>query len=263
MLTITAIKAFNDNYIWVLQQQPHTQVYVVDPGDASVVIDYLEANQLTLVGILLTHHHNDHTGGVAELQAYSQNRLSVYGPDNEKIEGITHPLHATAQPRFTLDYISGELQVLDVPGHTAGHIAYVIADALFCGDTLFSGGCGRLFEGTPAQMLNSLQQLAQLPADTRVYCAHEYTLSNLKFALAVNPNNCALQDYNERAIALRRQDKATIPSTIALERAINPFLRASDTEIFGSIKQHFSDLNHANLDELGGFTLLRQWKDNF
>ncbi|ABX49229.1 Hydroxyacylglutathione hydrolase [Shewanella baltica OS625] len=263
MLTITAIKAFNDNYIWVLQQQPHTQVYVVDPGDASVVIDYLEANQLTLVGILLTHHHNDHTGGVAELQAYSQDRLTVYGPDNEKIEGITHPLHATAQPRFTLDYISGELQVLDVPGHTAGHIAYVIADALFCGDTLFSGGCGRLFEGTPAQMLNSLQQLAQLPAYTRVYCAHEYTLSNLKFALAVNPNNCALQDYNERAIALRRQDKATIPSTIALERAINPFLRASDTEIVGSIKQHFSDLSHANLDELGGFTLLRQWKDNF
>ena len=159
--------------------------------------------------------------------------------------------------------MSGELQVLDVPGHTAGHIAYVIADALFCGDTLFSGGCGRLFEGTPAQMLNSLQQLAQLPADTRVYCAHEYTLSNLKFALAVNPNNRALQDYNERAIALRRQDKATIPSTIALERAINPFLRASDTEIVDSIKQHFSDLNHANLDELGGFTLLRQWKDNF
>ncbi|MCS6190672.1 hydroxyacylglutathione hydrolase [Shewanella baltica] len=263
MLTITAIKAFNDNYIWVLQQQPHTQVYVVDPGDASVVIDYLEANQLTLAGILLTHHHNDHTGGVAELQAYSQDRLTVFGPDNEKIKGITHPLHAAAQPRFTLDYMSGELQVLDVPGHTAGHIAYVIADALFCGDTLFSGGCGRLFEGTPAQMLNSLQQLALLPADTRVYCAHEYTLSNLKFALAVNPNNRALQDYNERAIALRRQDKATIPSTIALERAINPFLRASDTEIVDSIKQHFSDLNHGYLDELGGFTLLRQWKDNF
>lgn len=263
MLTITAIKAFNDNYIWVLQQQPHTQVYVVDPGDASVVIDYLEANQLTLVGILLTHHHNDHTGGVAELQAYSQDRLTVYGPDNEKIEGITHPLHATAQPRFTLEYISGELQVLDVPGHTAGHIAYVIADALFCGDTLFSGGCGRLFEGTPAQMLNSLQQLAQLPADTRVYCAHEYTLSNLKFALAVNPNNRELQDYNERAMQLRRQDKATVPSTIALERAINPFLRPSDTEIVDNIKQHFSSLNHANLDELSGFTLLRQWKDNF
>ena len=263
MLTITAIKAFNDNYIWVLQQQPHTQVYVVDPGDASVVIDYLEANQLTLVGILLTHHHNDHTGGVAELQAYSQDRLTVYGPDNEKIEGITHPLHATAQPRFTLEYISGELQVLDVPGHTAGHIAYVIADALFCGDTLFSGGCGRLFEGTPAQMLNSLQQLAQLPADTRVYCAHEYTLSNLKFALAVNPNTRELQDYNERAMQLRRQDKATVPSTIALERAINPFLRPSDTEIVDNIKQHFSSLNHANLDELSGFTLLRQWKDNF
>ena len=263
MLTITAIKAFNDNYIWVLQQQPQTQVYVVDPGDANVVIDYLEANQLTLAGILLTHHHNDHTGGVAELQAYSQDQLTVFGPDNEKIKGITHPLHAAAQPRLTLDYMSSELQVLAVPGHTAGHIAYVIDDALFCGDTLFSGGCGRLFEGTPAQMLDSLQQLAQLPADTRVYCAHEYTLSNLKFALAVNPNNRALQDYNERAIQLRRQDKTTIPSTIALERAINPFLRASDTEIVDSIKQHFSDLNHANLDELGGFTLLRQWKDNF
>lgn len=263
MLTITAIKAFNDNYIWVLQQQPHTQVYVVDPGDASVVIDYLLANQLTLAGILITHHHNDHTGGVAALQAYSHSRLTVYGPDKEKIEGITHPLHAKAKPKFTLEYLSAELQVLDVPGHTAGHIAYVVEDALFCGDTLFSGGCGRLFEGTPAQMLNSLQQLAQLPADTRVYCAHEYTLSNLKFALAVNPNNRELQDYNERAMQLRRQGKATVPSTIALERAINPFLRPSDTEIVDNIKQHFSDLNHANLDELSGFTLLRQWKDNF
>jgi hydroxyacylglutathione hydrolase len=263
MLTITAIKAFNDNYIWLLQQQPHSQVYVVDPGDAGVVIDYLEANRLTLAGILLTHHHRDHTGGVAELQAYNHNRLAVYGPDNETIEGITHPLHAKAQPKFTLDYLSAELHLLYVPGHTAGHIAYVIDDALFCGDTLFSGGCGRLFEGTPTQMLDSLKRLAHLPANTRVYCAHEYTLANLQFALTVNPSNAELQAYNERAKQLRSQDKPTIPSTIALERAINPFLHASDTEIVDSIKQHFSDLNPPQLDELASFTLLRQWKDNF
>lgn len=263
MLTITAVKAFNDNYIWVLQQQPHTQVYVVDPGDAKVVINYLSANQLTLAGILLTHHHRDHTGGVAELQAYSDNQLTVYGPNNEAIADMTHPLDAKTQPTLTLDYLDAPLQVLSVPGHTAGHIAYVIEDSLFCGDTLFSGGCGRLFEGTPAQMLASLKQLSQLPEKTQVYCAHEYTLSNLKFALSVNPNNIELQAYNEQAKKLRNQDEPTIPSTIALERAINPFLRAADPDIVDSIKQHFNAIKQTSLDELSCFTLLRQWKDIF
>lgn len=262
-LTITAINAFNDNYIWLLQQDPKAPVYVVDPGEAQGVIEYIEANGLTLAGILITHHHHDHTGGIKALQHYSPQPLSVYGPYNETIDGITHPINVSQQSHLGLPHLNRELRVLSIPGHTNGHIAYVIEDALFCGDTLFSGGCGRLFEGTPAQMLASLQQLTQLAADTRVYCAHEYTLSNLKFALVVEPDNLALIDYHAHAQTLRANNIATIPSTIALERAINPFLRATQARILNSIKDHFSDQNLSQLDELASFTLLRQWKNNF
>ncbi|WP_297894257.1 hydroxyacylglutathione hydrolase [Shewanella sp.] len=267
MLTITAINAFNDNYIWVLQQGDLPQVYVVDPGDASVVIAYIEAHELTLAGILLTHHHRDHTDGVAELVAYvkqtTQGVLNVYGPHNEAINGINIPLDPRATAELSLPFLKHKIQILSVPGHTAGHIAYVIEDALFCGDTLFSAGCGRLFEGTPEQMLHSLNQLANLPANTQVYCAHEYTLANLKFALTVDPNNTALQAYARQAAELRAQGKATIPSSIALEQAINPFLRTDDLNILSSIKQRFNIQDPSKLDKLTCFTLLRQWKDIF
>lgn len=262
-LTITAISAFNDNYIWLLQQDPQAAVYVVDPGEAQGVLEYIQTHQLTLAGILITHHHHDHTGGIKALQAYSPQQLNVYGPYNEAIDGITHPINVSTDNRLHLPHLESEVRLFSIPGHTKGHIAYMIEDALFCGDTLFSGGCGRLFEGTPAQMLASLQQLAQLPIDTRVYCAHEYTLSNLKFALAVEPDNQALLDYHTQAQALRANNIATIPSTIALERAINPFLRATQARILHSIKTHFSDQNLSQLDELSSFTLLRQWKNNF
>lgn len=267
MLTITAIKAFNDNYIWVLQQTPHSQVYVVDPGDAKVVIAYLVSHQLALAGILLTHHHQDHTGGVEELKRYveqtSSQTLQIYGPQKENIAHVNVPLNPDIRTELSLPFLNAQIQVLNVPGHTAGHIAYVIEDALFCGDTLFSAGCGRLFEGTAEQMFRSLTLLAKLPANTRVFCAHEYTLSNLKFALTVEPNNLDLQAYMQKATQMRAQNNATIPSSIALERAINPFLRVGEQSIIDSIKQHFDDPDPIKLDELTCFTRLRQWKDIF
>lgn len=267
MLTITAINAFNDNYIWVLQQGSQSQVYVVDPGDAKVVIAYIEANRLKLVGILVTHHHRDHTDGIAELVEYvkqtTQGVLNVYGPDNAAINGINIPLDPRVTTELSLPFLKQKIQILRVPGHTADHIAYVIEDALFCGDTLFSAGCGRLFEGTPQQMLHSLNQLVNLPANTKVYCAHEYTLANLKFALTVDPNNPALKTYAQQAAAMRAQGKVTIPSNIGLERIINPFLRTDDLNILNSIKQHFSAQETHKLDKLTCFSLLRQWKDIF
>lgn len=267
MLTITAINAFNDNYIWVLRQDSQQNVYVVDPGDANVVIDYLRAQQLTLAGILITHHHRDHTGGIPALAAHVKQTtghdLAVYGPQTEAIEGINQPINLMLSDTLTLPFVDAPVRILSVPGHTAGHIAYLLDGALFCGDTLFSAGCGRLFEGTPNQMWQSLSLLAALPDETRVYCAHEYTLSNLKFAQKVDTDNEALNAYVEQASTLRAQDKATIPSTIGLERAINPFLRPLAPNIVNSIKNQFCDQDLTKADELTCFTLLRQWKDIF
>ncbi|MGL4447106.1 MAG: hydroxyacylglutathione hydrolase [Shewanella sp.] len=267
MLTITAIPAFNDNYIWVLQQDSVPYVYVVDPGDASVVTDYLELHGLTLAGILLTHHHADHTGGVPALVEYAKQTgaapLKVYGPHNESIVGLNVPLDPTTTAHCLLPYLPHPVQLLSLPGHTAGHIAYVIEDNVFCGDTLFSAGCGRVFEGSPAQMHQALSRLATLPNHTKVYCAHEYTLANLQFALRVDPDNCALHAYAKQVAALREQGRASIPSTIALELTINPFLRTDKSEIVNSIKQHFNMQDTQHLDELTCFTLLRQWKNIF
>ncbi len=266
MLTITAINAFNDNYIWVLQQTPQSPVYVVDPGDANVVIDYLTKHQLTLAGILITHHHRDHTGGIATLVKHvwqtSLQPLSVYGPNNKTIEGITHPIEPHTQA-LTLPFIDAKVRVLAVPGHTLDHLAYIIEDALFCGDTLFSAGCGRLFEGSAAQMWHSLKSLAALPEHTKVYCAHEYTLANLKFAQAVDPNNAELGLFAYKVAKLRADNRPTLPSTIGLERAINPFLRVKDPCLVHSIKQQFSLQDLATPDEIECFSLLRQWKDIF
>ncbi|MBY6189096.1 hydroxyacylglutathione hydrolase [Microbulbifer agarilyticus] len=223
MITIRPIPAFNDNYIWHLQQ--NDEHWVVDPGDAAPVMAALAGKQLH--GILLTHHHFDHTGGVAELTAAFN--CPVYGPAT--IEGVTHPLRDGDH----LTLLGAPCEVLAVPGHTLDHIALLMTDGeakhLFCGDTLFAGGCGRLFEGTPNQMYQSLSRLAALPGDTRVYCAHEYTLANLEFALAVDANNPRLRDRQRDAKAIRDRGEPTLPSSIELERATNPFLRADEPDI--------------------------------
>ncbi len=229
---------------------------VVDPGDAQPVLDYLQAHALQLEGILITHHHADHTGGVDRLR--DSTGAAVLGPATETMPEPLQRLRAGD----SVDLLGLHFEVMDVPGHTAGHIAYVCHDVdgaplLFCGDTLFSAGCGRLFEGTPAQMLASLQQLAALPDSTRVCCTHEYTLSNLKFARLVDPANDALEHYQQHCLALRAQGLPTLPSSIGVERAINPFLRSDSPAVIASVTRFDAQGVHSD----GTFATLRRWKN--
>jgi len=256
------LPAFADNYLWMLHDGQ--RALVVDPGDAQPVLEALaRLPGLRLEGILLTHHHADHTGGVAALQA--QTGARVWGPAGEKLPEPVTRLNAGD----SLEAAGFSFQVIGVPGHTAGHIAYYLehpaaepaAPLLFCGDTLFSGGCGRLFEGTPAQMLASLDRVSSLPGNTRVCCAHEYTLSNLRFALAVEPHNQALIDYQAQCIAKRARHEPTLPSTIALEQAINPFLRSRQPSVIEAVQAQAPDTSGA--DEAAVFAQLREWKNNF
>lgn len=258
MLTVTPLPAFNDNYIWAFQIAETHGVYVVDPGDADVVIDFLNKTKLPLLGVLITHHHHDHTGGIATLLSHYGSKTPIYGPTTENIVGVNMPVSATKNLMLKNTKLTAE--VIEVPGHTLGHIAYLIEDALFCGDTLFSAGCGRLFEGTPEQMLTSLTQLSHIVDSTKVYCTHEYTLANLAFAKAVDPNNKELQQYIEKALQLRAENIPTLPSSIALEKAINPFLRSHTEAIHSSLAEKFQQPIN---DNVNSFTLLRQWKDNF
>ena len=233
---------------------------VVDPGDAAPVLQALRDMKLSLRAILVTHHHGDHVGGVQELRQATG--AAVYGPARETMpEPITRLTGGSAVEALGLRFA-----VLDIPGHTAGHIAYYCADVdgapvLFCGDTLFSGGCGRLFEGTPAQMLDSLESLAALPDDTRVCCAHEYTLSNLKFARAVEPDNAALREYAAACEALRAAQQPTLPSRIATERAVNPFLRAREATVAQAARGFDAQVNPQ--DAVAVLAALRQWKNEF
>ena len=234
---------------------------VVDPGDAQPVFDALARHKLQLAAMLVTHHHADHPGGVGALHAATG--APVWGPARERIPEPYTPL----VQGDVAEALGLRFEVIDVPGHTAGHIAYFLpaapsqAPLLFCGDTLFSGGCGRLFEGTPAQMLASLDALAALPGDTRVCCAHEYTLSNLRFALAVEPANADLTHYNARCESLRAQGQPTLPSQLATERRINPFLRSREATVLRAVRA-YAELA-ADAAEADVFAALRQWKNDF
>lgn len=256
-LTLLALPAFSDNYIWLLHDG--RQAWVVDPGDAAPVRTCLSEQGLTLQGILLTHHHADHTGGVREL--VQATGAIVHGPAHETLPEPVQRLSGGE----AVDVLGHCFEVLDVPGHTAGHIAYFGADAspaplLFCGDTLFSGGCGRLFEGSPAQMLASLDQLSALPDTTRVCCTHEYTLSNLRFARAVEPGNAELAAYVPHCEGLRAAGRPTLPSRLELERQINPFLRSRTASVRAGLKTEVPDLAD---DDVAVFTALREWKNRF
>ncbi|MEX2366866.1 MAG: hydroxyacylglutathione hydrolase [Pseudohongiellaceae bacterium] len=261
MLEVMPIRAFNDNYLWLFHPPGKTDACIVDPGDARPVLEALQEHKLNLEAIFITHHHADHIGGVDEL--LSHYKVPVYGPDSPDIPQVTHKL---AQGD-NVELFGHSFSVLEIPGHTLDHIAYfcgekVVRDkpALFCGDTLFAGGCGRVFEGTHAMMYASLQKLAVLPGDTQVFCAHEYTLANLKFALAVNPDNELLVQRMAREKAKRSNDTPTVPTSIQLELETNPFMRCQNSELLSAAQQHA----HQKLTGPARvFGVIRQWKDSF
>ncbi|MCY1400621.1 Hydroxyacylglutathione hydrolase GloB [compost metagenome] len=259
MIQIDALPAFSDNYIWLLQDMTSRRCAVVDPGDARPVEDWLDAHPgWQLCDIVVTHHHADHVGGVARLKA--QTGARVLGPAGENIPGRDLALEDGER----VEVLGLGFEVIHVPGHTLGHIAYYHADPvqplLFCGDTLFAAGCGRLFEGTPAQMHTSLSRLAALPGATRVYCAHEYTLSNLRFARAVEPGNPEVQARFDEVSRWREEGRISLPSTIGLERATNPFLRVSETSV-KKIADERAGQEIRTPEEV--FARIRQWKDSF
>jgi hydroxyacylglutathione hydrolase len=255
--TVVPIPAFRDNYIWLLRRG--SDAVVVDPGDAVPVEAVLARDGLRLAAILITHHHADHQGGVARLVA--RHAAPVYGPAAESITGLTVALRGGET--FALPAIGGGFQVLAVPGHTLGHLAYVSGKRLFCGDTLFGAGCGRLFEGTPAQMAASLDRLAALPDDTAVYCAHEYTEMNLRFALAVEPDNPAIRQRVADAAAMRARGEPTLPSSLALEKATNPFLRCREPAVIAAARRRGGMGDEAGDDAVAVFAAIRAWRNEF
>ena len=257
--TIVALPAFNDNYIWLIRRGG--QAAVVDPGDAAPVLAYLERNHLDLCAILATHHHGDHVGGIPDL--LKQFKVPVFGPAGEPIDDLTQSLRDG--DHVELAQLNVRFEVLAVPGHTRAHIAYYDRNhsscgALFCGDTLFASGCGRIFEGTPVQMRRSLEKLAALLGTTRIYCAHEYTQSNIRFAIAVEPENAALLKRSEEVSRLRAANQPTVPSTIAVERDVNPFLRWDASAVIEAA-QRISGKPLTQPDEV--FTAIREWKNRF
>lgn len=255
MIQIDALPAFSDNYIWLLQDTAKRRCAVVDPGDAAPVQAWLAAHPgWVLEDILITHHHHDHVGGVEALKQATGAR--VCGPAQERIPARDLALGDGDQ----VQVLGLDFEIIAVPGHTLGHIAYYSAPLLFCGDTLFAAGCGRLFEGTPEQMHQSLSRLAALPAETRVYCTHEYTLSNLRFAKAVEPANPHVTQRFADVTQMRSENRISLPSTIGLELLTNPFLRTAET----SVKQKADEWKgHSNASQASVFAALRSWKDTF
>jgi len=268
MNDVIAIPAFQDNYIWLISADNGSgannsrPLTIVDPGDERPVLDYLHMTHQTPGAILVTHQCHDHVDGVRAILAHHS--IPVYGPATEMIPGMTHPVKQ--DDRITM---SNELQfqVIDVPGHTAGHVAYYEAGSpgrLFCGDTLFAGGCGRLHTGLYDEMFLSLQKIAALPDDTLIYCAHEYTLANLKFALHLDPDNIALQARMEQARKMRANGEITIPSPLIAEKNTNPFLRCHTPAIVKAAEQYASQTAQPQPTSAAAvFRLIRHWKNNF
>ncbi|MCW8931306.1 MAG: hydroxyacylglutathione hydrolase [Gammaproteobacteria bacterium] len=255
MINIKAIPAFSDNYIWMLHAEEQKQVVLVDPGEAQQILHLVKTQHIEPVAILLTHHHADHTGGVSQLLKKFPD-MKIYGPEKEKISSMTHPLKEDDE--VFIPEINARFKVIDVPGHTSGHIAYYSPGILFCGDTLFACGCGRVFEGTMAQMEHSLSKLALLPAETMVYCAHEYTLDNIGFAKWVEPDNKNLLQREIEDNNKRKQEIPTVPSTLEMELKTNPFLRYKTPEVIEAAEKFSGKKLTTNAEVFGA---IRYWKD--
>jgi hydroxyacylglutathione hydrolase len=251
---VIPLRAFKDNYVWTLQNGRCAAV--VDPGEAQPVLDYLAAEKLQLIAILATHHHQDHVGGIAEL--LQTHKVPVYGPRGEPITTLTQAVGGG--DKVSLEQLGVSFEVLDIPGHTRAHVAYYGANMLFCGDTLFACGCGKAFEGTPQQLYASLEKLMALPDETLVYCGHEYTLANIGFAKTVEPDNAALLEREGSDSGLRRENRPTLPSTIAREKATNPFLRVTRPAVIASANKY---LGKRVSEPTAVFAALRQWKNEF
>ena len=252
---IIPVPTLKDNYVWVIINTNQHEALVVDPGDAKPVITFLKQRHLTPAGILITHHHWDHTNGIAELKNHVA--IPVYGSQKEHVPTITVSVQepdTVRLPGFPTFHI------MAIPGHTLGHIAYYAQGMLFCGDTLFSAGCGRLFEGTPLQMYTTLQKIASLPGETNIYCAHEYTLNNLRFAAVVEPTNRVITEQAQQIAELRKETLPSLPSRLAIEKEINPFLRCDIPEVIANVEKYAGKKLSTSLDV---FTWLRKWKDNF
>ena len=255
MLKISHIQAYSDNYIWLIQTNEGNTL--VDPGDASPVLDFIQREEIEIDDILITHHHFDHVGGLQSLKPLING--SIIGPDSKNIDKLDYRV----KDGELITTIGLEFSVIEIPGHTLDHIAFYSnteKEVLFCGDTIFSGGCGRVFEGTFQQMNNSINILSRLPNSTEIYCAHEYTLSNLVFAKQVEPHNGELNHYYEEVINMRKNDIATIPTTLNRELQINPFLRVSNASLRESISDKLNDSDQLSDTEI--FKFLRTWKDS-
>ncbi|MCP4875697.1 MAG: hydroxyacylglutathione hydrolase [Gammaproteobacteria bacterium] len=255
MLKISPIPAFEDNYLWLLEREGYDGCAIVDPGDANPVIETIRRKGLRLDAILITHKHGDHIGGVKKLKSQWPDAV-VYGPRNEPINELE--VRLGEGDRVHLDGLELDLDILDVPGHTEGHIAYYGHDSLFCGDTLFAGGCGRVFSGTHTQLSQSLQKITALPGDTLAYCAHEYTMANLGFAKWVEPDNATLQQREMDDAARRKRDEPTVPSSIATELATNPFMRTDNETVIRAAEKW---VGKSLPDRDAVFHAVREWKD--
>ena len=252
-LTVIPIPAFDDNYLWLLLRGD--KAAIVDPGDATPVLEYLSRHGLELSAILCTHHHSDHVGGILKLLQHF--KVPVFGPAHETIPGRTHAV--IEGDTVKIPDLDLEFSVFDVPGHTAGHVAYYGAERLFCGDTLFACGCGRLFEGTPAMMYESIEKLARLPDTTLMYCAHEYTLDNIRFARKVEPDNADLIQREANDRATRAQNLPTLPTTMGWEKRTNPFLRSLEPTVIQAAERY---AGHSLSDPAQIFGTVRAWKDS-
>ena len=266
---ITPVKAYKDNYIWIIllphkyihpkKQCISQQIIIVDPGEAEPVLAFLKENAYTAAAVLITHKHADHCAGIADiLSAYSSFDIPVFGPAFYKIPGVTHYLKE--RDKVTLENFGELFEVINIPGHTLEHIAYYGQGVLFCGDTLFTGGCGQIFEGTPVQMVNSLEKLMQYPDNTLIYCGHEYTKNNLKFAQLIEPDNIFLQERIIKTDQLLNKNLSTVPSTLISEKQTNPFLRCNAPSVIHAVEAHSG---RKFSDSVQIFAYLREWKNNF